>query len=187
MPAISLSLAIARIGSGKEAFLRTLRVAESFADEIVAIHVGLEHAADVWNRCFAQAKADYILWLYPGETLAGEHVEKLRRLKETMPGDIDVALMGGQPRLVRRENRYTWFEPVRPYLQVWGKKIFTDITIQDAKKPWRPQETVQICENAMANGETLSSRTCYFYAQALKKCGREEEARRFEKLFLATC
>lgn len=152
------------------------------------------------NFSFAQASMDYILWLDADDILLEEDRRRLKALKESLDGSADVVMMkyntgfdaaGNatfsyyRERLVKRERRFVWKEPVHEYLEVCGKILHSDVRIthHKIKQPARGRNRA-IYEGILASGGSLSARGIYYYARELKDGGKTEEAIRFFSRFL---
>ena len=147
-------------------------------DEIVLTTIEpTQHADDRWNFCFSKATCDYIFWLHPADTIDAENQKRLATLLSTLDGTADIVMMSGQPRLVKRENHYLWFDPAVPILYTWGKKQFADIAIVTPQKKMADFERIAcVYADTLKNGASLTPRAAYYYAQALEKTSRETAA-----------
>lgn len=190
----TVSLVMIARGGGK-ALSRCLDSVRPFADEIVVVFPWdaakrLLYGADAWNLAFSKAGGDAIFWMEERERVTAPGLEKLLALKtaDALPADAVYMLTdtGYSPRLVKRENRFTWFEPAHEYLLVWGAKRFTDIVIQAdgpaAPNPW--EADLERYDKMAENQESFSPRAAFYYARALDAAGREEEAAHWHGLFL---
>jgi glycosyltransferase involved in cell wall biosynthesis len=156
------------------------------------------------NYSYSLASMDYILWLDADDILMPEDNRKLSALKETMDENIDVVMMKYatamdskgdvifsyyRERLTKRNNNYTWQEPVHEHLLTFGNIMNSDVLITHAK-PYALKENssrnLKIYEENLEAGKTLSPRGTYYYARELKDHGRYADAIKQFELFLNT-
>lgn len=150
------------------------------------------------NYAFSKAAMEYILWLDADDIILPEDRAKFMELKFSLPEDVDAVMMkyntsfdsNGKvtfsyyrERLSKRIRGFQWREPVHEYLEVYGKRINSDICITHAKPAERQgSRNLHIYENILAQGNELSSRGNYYYARELKDNGKyKEAAEQFEK------
>lgn len=152
------------------------------------------------NFSFAQATKDYILWLDADDILLPDDRAGLKLLRERLDPAVDgvmmkyntgfddrgnVTLSCYRERLVKRERRFQWREPVHEYLAVSGKIIRSDVGVTHTKIRGAPSgRNLAIYERLLSEGNELSPRGLYYYARELRDNGRNREAIRFFNLFL---
>lgn len=144
------------------------------------------------NAAFDMATKDYILWLDADDVLLPADAKQIKKLKKTLPKDVDVVMMrynisfdqNGEPtfsfyreRLLRREAGFRWKEPVHEYVAVGGNIINADIAVTHRKQRVTSSDrNLRIYEKMLANGKKLSPRGCYYYARELCDHGRYQDA-----------
>lgn len=178
---------------------RTRQFAAKFTDQVLDFP-WIDDFSAARNFAYSHATKDYILWLDADDIVLPEDAEKLKKLKSTMPNDVDAVMMryntafdeNGKAtfsyfreRLSKRERGFRWVEPVHEYLAVSGKRINAEICITHAK----PQErkggrNLRIYEAKLGRGETLSPRGQYYYARELRDNGKYTDAVKWFTRFL---
>ena len=169
----------------------TKTVASRFTDRIYDFKWEDDFSA-ARNFSFEKAEKDYILWLDADDILMPKDRVAFQKLKETLPPAVDAVMMRynvrfdekGQPtfsyfreRLVKRERRFQWAEPVHEHLCIGGKIINTEIAVTHAKsRPSSGTRNLSIYEKQLAAGKMLSPRGRYYYARELAEHGRTAEA-----------
>ena len=178
---------------------RTKEIAAGFTDKIYDF-VWIDDFSAARNFSYAQATMEYILWLDADDIILPEDAFKLKKLKESIPPDIDAVMMryntGFDPqgnvtffcyreRLSKRNGNFKWKEPVHEYLDAGWRRITADICITHAKSHGRQNNrNILIYENLLAQGEELSPRGMYYYARELKDHARYTDAIKYFRLFL---
>lgn len=170
---------------------RTREIARRLADKVYDFP-WVDDFSAARNFTFGKATKDYILWLDADDIILPDEAVKFRRLKKTLSPDVDAVMMGYhtgfdeqgrtvfsyfRERLVKRSRGFQWREPVHEYLQIGGKVINADVYITHAKPHQRPSaRNMEIYENLLAEGKSLSPRGVYYYARELKDNGRLDDA-----------
>ena len=170
---------------------KTKQIAGKFTDKIFDFQ-WIDDFSAARNFAFDKAVMDYILWLDADDIIMQSDQEKFMVLKKELTFETDVVMMHYnigfdeservtfsyfRERLVKRSNKFKWFEPVHECLQFGGNIIHADIGITHAK----PEENIndrnlKIYERLLADGKELSARGTYYYARELKDHKRYEDA-----------
>lgn len=180
---------------------RTKEVAREYTNKIFDFP-WKDDFAGARNFSFEKATKDYILWLDADDVLLPADQAGFRRLKELLDPSTDAVMMkyntgfddmGNvtfsyfRERLVKRERRFQWREPVHEYLELAGKIITSDVSVTHTKKYGAPSgRNLVIYERQLSEKKELSPRGLYYYARELKDNGRYQEAIRYFRLFLDT-
>lgn len=178
---------------------RTKEIAGRFTDEVFDFAWADDFSA-ARNFSFEKATMEYILWLDADDVLLPADREGFRLLKQTLDPSVDGVMMkyntgfdaaGNvvfsyyRERLVRRERRFQWSEPVHEYLAVSGKILNSDVGVTHTKTRGAPSKrNLAIYERLLSEKKEFSPRGLYYYARELKDNGRYAEAIRFFNLFL---
>ncbi|MEK0317678.1 glycosyltransferase family 2 protein [Cohnella sp. 56] len=153
------------------------------------------------NYAFEQAAMDYILWLDADDVLTEINREKLRALKQTLTDEVDsvtmlyelaeddcgnVTFQLRRNRLVKRSRGFRWIGAVHEYLEVGGTIASSDIAVKHMGKPGKrdSERNIRIYERRLAEGETLSPRDLYYYANELCDHGLHKKAITYYERFL---
>lgn len=177
----------------------TKKIAGGFTDKIFDFS-WIDDFSEARNFSFSKASMDYILWLDADDVLLPEDREKLKKLKEELDPSVDAVMMkyhtafdknGAvtfsyyRERMVRRERRFRWKEPVHEHIEIGGSIIHTDIAVTHRKiKASSSDRNLAIYQRILDSGGELSPRGLYYYARELKDHARYPEAIRFFNLFL---
>lgn len=178
---------------------RTKKVVEKFAGKIYDFE-WIDDFSAARNFAFGKASMDYLLWLDADDIIFPADLVKFRRLKDTLPADVDAVMMKYntgfdsqgrvnfsyyRERLVKRSRGFQWREPVHEYLEVGGKILESDICITHAKQQGHSgSRNLEIYESLLADGKKLSPRGTYYYARELKDNGKYREAISIFRRFL---
>ena len=188
----------------EEVLSRCLASAVQFADEVVVVDTGsvdktkeiarqyTEKVYDfAWQDDFAQARnfafskgtCDYLMWLDADDVVTPENIERIRELKRTMDGAVDLVMMqyrvafdaAGQPtfayereRIVKRGAGFVWEGAVHEVIAPAGRILHSDIAIEHRKeKPGDLDRNLRIYQAMVDRGEALEPRAQYYYAREL--------------------
>lgn len=179
---------------------RTKEVASAFTERIFDFP-WIDDFSAARNYSFRWATQDYIMWVDADDVLKEEDRIQFRALKENLPPDIDSVTMlyhlgrdefGNSTfslrrnRLVRREARFRWIGAVHEYLEVGGKILNSDISIEHlgTNKPRDSKRNLSIFQKQLASGKELTPRDQYYYANELKDHGLFREASSYYETFL---
>lgn len=134
------------------------------------------------NYSFSKGTKDYILWLDGDDYIDEENIEKLMILKEELDKSTDSVMMNyslvrneagktiyslRRNRLVKRNKNFNWIGYVHEYLNVFGKIIQSDITINHDKKKVRTNRNLLIFKGMEDKGEVFTTRDIFYYANEL--------------------
>lgn len=206
----------------EEVLARCLAAAGRFADEIVVVDTGSEDGtkeiarqftekvydfawqddfAQARNFAFAQGTSDYLMWLDADDVVSPENIERIRDLKRTMDGAVDLVMMqyqvafdeAGSPtfsyereRIVKRGAGFAWQGAVHEVIVPAGHILHTDIAIEHRKqKPGDPDRNLRIYQAMIDRGETLEPRAQYYYARELYYHAAYRQAAGVLEAFLA--
>jgi len=179
----------------------TKEIAHRFTDKVFDF-AWVDDFSKARNFSFSHASMDYILWMDADDILLENDQEKLLKLKESLDDTVDAVMMkyntgfdlaGNvtfsfyRERLVKRERKFIWKEPVHEYLEVCGNIIQSDVGITHRKiKRTSPKRNLAIYEKILADGEHLSPRGTYYFARELKDSLKFDEAICFFNRFLSS-
>ncbi len=151
------------------------------------------------NFSFSKATQDYILWLDADDVLLEDAQELLRKLKWELDDKIDAVSMpyhlvmdsNGKPlyctrryRLVKRECGFEWFGKVHEYLAVHGELLQSEVAITHKKEKKPTNRNLKIFQNIVANGEELTARDIFYYANECADHQHYEDAVSLYEVFL---
>ena len=135
------------------------------------------------NYSFSKATKDYILWMDADDVILQEDKKKLKKLKESMDGTVDVYTMvynysqdeNGTPiivqrreRIVKRENNYQWISPIHEVIVPTGNIVDTDIVVTHKKHGIKDvNRNLRIFEQMIKDHVEFDDRQEYCYAKEL--------------------
>ena len=143
------------------------------------------------NYAFDKATKDYIFWIDADDVLDAKSKEDFLKLKDKLNDNVDYVTMdyilsldinnnplyiSKRNRLVKREKNFKWIGKVHEYLEVSGRGLFSDISIRHLKIKNYTNRNLLIYKKMIENGEKLSTRDLYYYANELKDNGLYKEA-----------
>lgn len=161
----------------------------------------IDNFAAARNFSFQQATKDYILWLDADDVLTIEEHEKFKSLKNTLGPETDAVSMNyylsfnddgniasliRRNRLVKREKNFQWIGAVHEYLEVYGTILDSEIGVSHLPLSHDTHRNIEIYKKLIRNGEELSSRDTYYYANELKDHQFYEEAIYYYEQFLSS-
>lgn len=178
---------------------KTKQIARKFTEKVFDFQ-WIDDFSAARNFAFEKAAMDYIFWLDADDVIMPEDKSKFMDLKRELTYTTDVVMMHYnigfdenqrvtfsyfRERLVKRSNKFKWFEPVHEYLKFGGNIMHSDIGITHAK----PEETksdrnLKIYEKLLSCGGKLSARGTYYYARELKDHRRYDDAIQMFSKFL---
>ncbi|MCI8612931.1 MAG: glycosyltransferase family 2 protein [Clostridia bacterium] len=178
----------------------TKDIARKFTDKVYDFE-WVDDFSAARNYAFSFAQNDFVMWLDADDILSETSGKKLLKLKSDLPEDVDIIYMpydvafdeNDKPiftyyreRIVRRSANPVWIEPVHEVIDVKGRSMYTDISVQHRKIKTNPSErNLKIMEKQLAEGKVLSPRLQFYYARELMYNGKTPDAvNSFEK-FLA--
>lgn len=151
------------------------------------------------NFSFSKATKDYIFWLDADDYIADSSLKKLIELKNSLDNSIDIVSMNyslernsngettyslRRNRLVKRKMGYIWKGRIHEYLDVIGKAIHSDISINhDKDKPYN-NRNIGVFRLMKSLGEEFSHRDRFYYANELYQNGEYEEALQEYEIFI---
>lgn len=153
------------------------------------------------NFSFSKATCDYIMWLDADDVLLGGDRIKFKELKRTLDPSVDVVMMkynlgcdkNGAPtctyyreRLLKRERRFTWNDPVHEFITVGGKVVNVDVAVTHKRVHPNNSRNLELFEKMIAQGKRLSDRNLFYYARELYSNQRFDDAIIFYDKFLDT-
>ncbi|MGI6005300.1 MAG: glycosyltransferase [Christensenellales bacterium] len=183
---------------------KTKEIAYRFTDKVYDFP-WIEDFSAARNASFSYATCDYQMWLDADDVLEPRELEKLIRLKQTLSPEVDIVTMRynthfderGNPvltsnreRLLRRERRYRWQDPVHECIPLVGNVHYSDITVSHRKivEPGAPVSfrNLRIYEKLEAEGKPMTPRQLYYYARELKDHQLYDRAAEKFRMFLDT-
>lgn len=151
------------------------------------------------NFSFSKATQEYIFWMDADDILTEEAQEEFKILKQKLEGKIDAVSMpyhlvmdsNGTPlyvsrrhRLVKRERQFQWFSKVHEYLAVSGEIFKSDVAITHRKEKKSTDRNFKIFQNSMRDGEELTPRDIFYYANECTDHQKYREAIPLYEMFL---
>ena len=140
------------------------------------------------------------MWLDADDVLKPEEAEKIQRLKEEMPVDVDVVMMKYaiafdewdrptftyyRERLVRNGDRCRFAGRVHEAITPFGTVKYEEIYVEHRKvKASDSNRNLRIYERMVREGEILGPRETYYYGRELYDHGRWRKAGRMLREFL---
>lgn len=178
----------------------TISVVNRFTSHIYSF-TWIDDFAAARNFAFEQATMDFILWLDADDVIEAPYRDKLRELKQTLDPNVDSVTMlyhlgkdeyGNvtfslrRNRLIRRSRNFRWIGRVHEYLEVGGHIVHSDIAITHLSKNdgKDSDRNLKIYEQLLAEGEELTPRDIYYYANELKDHGFHRKAILYYETFL---
>lgn len=152
------------------------------------------------NYSFSKATMEYILWLDADDVILPKDREKFLTLKESLSKDTDVVMMKYdiqesksqnsllffyRERLLKRSRNFKWYDNVHEYLVYGGNIMNSDICITHRKEKLDLSRNLNIFEDMISKGKTLSHRNYYYYAKELFVNERYDEAIEYYNKFLS--
>lgn len=179
---------------------RTVEIAKEFSARTFHFEWINDFAA-ARNYSFSKATQDYILWLDADDILAEADRERFLQLKANFPPHADritmpyilMADQNGKPvsslrrnRVVRRACNFQWIGYVHEYLNAFGPVVDSDVCVTHRKQKAYTDRNLSIYRTKVAEGEQLSVRDLYYYANELKDHAHYDEAAQYYERFLDT-
>ena len=127
---------------------RSKEIARCYTDKIYDF-VWEDDFAKARNFSFSKATKMYVMWLDADDVLALEEQAKLLKLKAALDTTTDVVYMPyhmmsndkktieatfWRERIVKREKKFKWHEPIHEYISCSGNIIKVDIAIAHIKE-----------------------------------------------------
>lgn len=178
----------------------TKAIASKFTDQIYDF-IWEDDFAAARNFSFSKANMDYIMWLDADDVILEEDKEKLMRLKEQLNPSFDVVMMkynlgtdeNNKPvctfmreRLLKREKKFKWIDPIHEYIEFSGKILNIDICVTHKRMHGNTDRNLKIFEKMIKEGKELSNRNKFYYARELFYNSRFQEAIQYYHKFLDT-
>lgn len=161
---------------------RTKSIVNQYTDKIYDFK-WVNDFAKARNYSFSKATKDYILWMDADDVILQEDKKKLKKLKESMDGTVDVYTMvynysqdeNGTPiivqrreRIVKRENNYQWISPIHEVIVPTGNIVDTDIVVTHKKHGIKDvNRNLRIFEQMIKDHVEFDDRQEYCYAKEL--------------------
>ena len=179
---------------------KTVDIAKEFTDKIYFYKWADDFSA-ARNYSFFKAKMDYILWLDADDVLEEEDRKHFKDLKEKLTLDVDVVTMkyavgfdsyGNitmsfyRERLLKREKRYIWKEPIHEYINIYGNILKSDICIKHKKSKNSSERNLLIFNKMVKNKIEFSPRNLYYFARELYYNEKYDDAIKTYNNFLST-
>ena len=178
----------------------TKEIAKEFTDLIYDFE-WTDDFSEARNFSFSKATKEYQLWLDASDFLEEIDRESFRKLKTHLIEEIDVVTMNhctefdenGEPlntfvreRLVKRDKKYVWHDPVREYINADGVTFYADdIFIMHKKDELDTGRDIKIYDKQIELKKDMSPRTVFFYAKELKNHERYIESAFYFDTFLS--
>lgn len=179
----------------------TIKIAEQFTEKVYEFE-WIDDFSAARNFSFSKATKEYIFWLDADDVLFPEDQEKFLKLKSRLDSGVDTVRMVyvlnrdaqgrminslHRNRLVKASRNFRWSGAVHELLHVSGKSITTDICVSHLSvKSHKTDRNLKIYEALLENGEELSPRDQFYYANECFEHGMYERAIKFYRCFLNT-
>ena len=154
------------------------------------------------NYAFSKATKEYVMWLDADDIIKKTDYQKLKKIKKNLDKKIDIVMLkyntsfdsNGNPnfsfyreRILKREKRYQWQDPVHEYISMSGNIIKEDIAIthKSAKKEISTRN-LDIYSKMKESKVKFTPRNLYYYGRELNDHGKTKEAIKILKQFLRT-
>ncbi len=169
---------------------KTKEVALRFTDKVFDFE-WCDDFSKARNFSFSKASCDYIMWLDADDFILDKDIAKLQKLKKRkLSADVYMLKYVAsfdesfvplfsyyRERIVRRDKKFVWHEPVHEVIIPRGKIEYLDIFIYHHKKDKiNPQRNLQIYQNLVDKNINLSPRQKFYYARELMCNNRLDEA-----------
>lgn len=179
---------------------KTKELVSQFTDKIFDFE-WIDDFAAARNYAFSKATQDYILWLDADDVFFERDRQLFLELKSTLNREVDVVSMlynlsidqYGQVisqlrrnRLVKREKNFRWIGAVHEYLEVFGKRLESDIAVTHQPVRRDGDRNLRIYEQRLQKGEVFSPRDLYYFANELRDHRLFNRAIEYYQRFLAT-
>ncbi|HCC07626.1 MAG TPA: glycosyl transferase [Clostridiales bacterium] len=143
------------------------------------------------NYSFDKASKEYIFWLDADDVLQEEDRVKFKELKNRLDNEVGIVAMKYnyifddednvifsfyKERLIRRELKPLWVDPVHEYIIVDADIYKTDITITHTRKNTQDERNLKIYKKFLYEGNELSQRGMMHYGMELLNNNLIQEA-----------
>lgn len=144
------------------------------------------------NFSFEKANATYCMWLDADDIFTEDDRVSFKNLKETLDDTVDVVMMKyntefdqhGNPtfyyyreRIIRKQDTFRWEGAVHEVIAPFGKIVYDGTAVTHKKMhPNPPGRNLNIYQNLLRSGKTLSPREEFYYARELYYNGMYREA-----------
>ncbi|WP_080846160.1 tetratricopeptide repeat-containing glycosyltransferase family 2 protein [Cytobacillus gottheilii] len=217
------SISLCMIVKNEEAVIeRCLQSVSDLVDEIIIVDTGstdqtkeicskytkqvfdfewIDDFAAARNYSFAQASADYILWLDADDVIKEADQGQFQKLCQTLNSEIDAVSMlyhlafdsENHPtsslrryRLVKSEKGFKWVGAVHEYLAVNGNLYESEIAICHLPLSHDADRNIRIYERMLDEKIDFTPRDLFYYANELVDHGQAEKAIEYYQQFLST-
>ena len=153
------------------------------------------------NFAFSKATSDYIMWLDGDDYINDENVKKIKLLLENMDksydyvsaeyilarndqGDVTTSLR--RNRIVKRACGFIWIGNVHEYLDVYGRGLEGNFSIEHGKIKEYTDRNLKIFRNMEKENKKFTPRDIYYYANELFDNGYYKEAIKQYRRFINT-
>ena len=179
----------------------TKEIAKKFTDKVYDFE-WVNDFGKARNFAFSKAIMDYQMWIDADDIVLDEDIKKIIELKNSINNNVDMVTMkyithtdennipiniSTRERLLKRENRYLWNDPVHEYIALRDNILDTDISILHKKNHVGfTDRNLNIYKSQIEKGIQLTPRSMYYYARELKDHLMYEEAIKYFNMFLDT-
>ena len=134
------------------------------------------------NFAFSKATSDYIMWLDGDDYINDDDIKKIKLLLENMDDSYDyvsaeyilarnndgkVTTSLRRNRIVKRKRGFVWIGNVHEYLEVYGKGLEGNFSIEHGKVKEYTDRNLQIFKDMEKNNKKFTPRDMYYYANEL--------------------
>lgn len=153
------------------------------------------------NFSFSKASSDYILWLDGDDFIDEENIKAIETLLENFGESYDyvsaqytlardangaVSYALRRNRIVKRAMNFKWIGNVHEYLEVYGKALAGEFSVEHGKVKEYTDRNLQIFRDMEKKKVKFTPRDFFYYANELKDNGYYKEAVKNYKKFLST-
>ncbi len=178
---------------------KTKKIAGEYTDKIYDFPWTDDFAA-ARNYALDHGSSDYLMWLDADDIVPKESVRRLCALKEELPADTDVVMMPYavefdeegkavfsyyRERIVRNKRNLRFKGKVHEAIPICGKIFYADISVEHRKIFCGDSaRNLRIYQKMEKNGETMDSRSLYYYGRELLFHGQYEKGKEIFRRFL---
>lgn len=169
----------------------TKKAASAFTDKIYDFP-WCDDFAKARNFSFSKATMDYLMWLDADDVIDEENRQRLLKLKQSIPEEIDIIMLNYhvafdpqnnptfsyyRERIFKKSAAPLWIGAIHEVIPLRGNLLFQDIAVCHKKiRPNEPERNLRIFEKMLARGEVLDPRQQYYYGRELYYNGYYEKA-----------
>lgn len=178
---------------------KTKKIAEMYTDKIFDFPWKNDFSA-ARNYALDRGNGDYLMWLDADDVVPEKSVRGICTLKEELPSDTDVVMMPYavnfdeqgktvfsyyRERIVKNKRNLRFKGKVHEAIPISGKIFYADIPVEHRKMKWEDSwRNLRIYQKMEKNGETMDSRSLYYYGRELLFHGQYKKGKEIFHRFL---